>query len=199
MRHTLASAVALVTLTLLAPPLFALPSADDLKASIESRATEMDKYRELLESDNQAMRLTALDALLAEDDLMLRQFAYRTAFESDDQTMRAVALKRRIGDMKTLVINVETGENPTEKEKKTLTAWGGIYAFEIESFDEKTGTFETTDYSYKGKGQVTGTTLSFAHQFCNGSFALGDGAVLTGTLGCRGKWEGRFTGNVPLN
>jgi hypothetical protein len=113
--------------------------------------------------------------------------------------MRAVALKRRIGDMKTLVINVETGENPTEKEKKTLTAWGGIYAFEIESFDEKTGTFESSGFEHKGTGQVTGTTLSFAHRFCNGTFSLGDNAVLTGTLGCGGNWVGQFKGKLTLN
>jgi hypothetical protein len=67
----------------------------------------MDKYRALLESDNQTLRLAALDALRAEDDLALRQFAYRTAFASDDQTLCAVALKRRIGDMKTLDSTVE--------------------------------------------------------------------------------------------
>jgi hypothetical protein len=197
MRHTLSTSLAL--LAVLAPPVLALPSADELKASIETRATEMDKYRELLESDNQALRLSALDALLAEDDVALRQFAYRTAFQSDDQTLRAVALKRRIGDMKALVINVEAGDDATEKEKKVLSSWGGIYAFEIESFDEKTGTFESTDYDHKGKGQVTGTTLSFAHHYCSGTFSLGDGAVLTGTLGCRAKWEGRFTGKATLD
>jgi hypothetical protein len=195
MRHILTA----LLLVALAPPALALPSADDLKASIENRATEMDKYRALLESDNQAMRLTAINALLAEDDLMLRQFAYRTAFASNDQTMRAVALKRRIGDMKTLVIDVEASENPTAREKKTHTAWGGTYAFEIGSFDEKTGTFESTDYDHKGTGQVTGTTLSFAQRFCNGTFALGDGAILTGTLGCRAKWEGRFKGKLTLD
>ncbi len=67
----------------------------------------MDKYRALLESDNQALRLAALDALRAVDDLALRQFAYRTAFASDDQTLCAVALKRRIGDMMTLNSTVE--------------------------------------------------------------------------------------------
>lgn len=90
-----------------APSILALPSADELKESIETRATEMDKYRALLESDNQTLRLAALDALRAEDDLALRQFAYRTAFASDDQTLRAVAIKRRIGDMKTLDSTVE--------------------------------------------------------------------------------------------
>lgn len=46
---------------------------------------------------------------------------------------------------------------------------------------------------------MSGTTLSFAQHFCNGTFLLGDGAVLTGTLGCKEKWEGRFTGKVPLD
>ena len=101
--------------------------------------------------------------------------------------------------MKTLVIDVEANENATEKEKKTLTAWGGTYAFEVESFDEKTGTFESSGFEHKGTGQVTGTNLSFAHRFCNGTFALGDGAVLTGSLGCRGKWEGRYTGKATLD
>ncbi len=199
-KHTLTAATAtLVLLVALAPPTSALPSADDLKAGIENRAGEIEKYRVLLEGNDQALRLAALDALLAEDDLALRQFAYRTAFSGKDQTMRAIALKRKIGEMKTLVIDVSAGKNPTEKEKKVLASWGGTYAFEIQSFDAKTGTFATTDYSYNGKGQVTGTTLSFSHRFCNGTFSLGDGAVLTGTLGCKGKWEGRFSGKVTLD
>ncbi len=43
--------------------------------------------------------------------------------------MRAIALKRKIGEMKTLVIDVSAGKNPTEKEKKVLASWGGTYAF----------------------------------------------------------------------
>ncbi len=199
-KHTLTAATAtLVLLVALAPPTSALPSADDLKAGIENRAGEIEKYRVLLEGNDQALRLAALDALLAEDDLALRQFAYRTAFSGKDQTMRAIALKRKIGEMKTLVIDVGAGKNPTESEKKVLTSWGGTYAFEIQSFDDKTGTFVSNDYAHKGKGQVSGTTLSFAQSYCNGTFSLGDGAVLTGTLGCKGKWEGRFSGKVTLD
>lgn len=199
-RPTLTAATAtFVLLVALAPPASALPSADDLKSSIENRAGEIEKYRVLLESNDQALRLAALDALLAEDNLALRQFAYRTAFSGTDQTMRAIALKRKIGEMKTLVIDVSAGKNPTEGEKKVLTSWGGTYAFEIQSFDEKTGTFVSDDYDHKGKGQVSGTTLSFAQHYCNGTFLLGDGAVLTGTLGCKTKWEGRFTGKVTLD
>lgn len=199
-RPTLTATTAtFVLLVALAPPASALPSADDLKSSIENRAGEIEKYRALLESNDQALRLAALDALLAEDNLALRQFAYRTAFSGTDQTMRAIALKRKIGEMKTLVIDVSVGKNPTESEKKVLTSWGGTYAFEIQSFDDKTGTFVSNDYAHKGKGQVSGTTLSFAQNYCNGTFLLGDGAVLTGTLGCKEKWEGRFTGKVTLD
>ena len=200
MRKTLPLSLAtLVLFVALATPVTALPSADDLKASIDARATEIEKYRALLESNDRAMRLAAMDALLASDDLALRQFAYETAFASKDQSMRSIALKRKIGEMKTLVIDVETGKNPTEGEKKVLAAWGGTYAFEVKSFDEKTGTFESTDYNVQGKGQVSGTTLSFAHRYCKGIFSLGDGAVLTGILGCENRWEGRFTGKITLH
>jgi hypothetical protein len=199
MRYTLPAVTAsLVLFVALATPVPALPSADDLKASIDERAMDIIKYRVLLESNDQATRLAALDALLASDDLALRAFAYETAFASKDRSMRAIALKRKIGEMKTLVIDVEAGKTATDKEKKVMTAWGGTYAFELQSFDAKTGTFKTSDYDHNGEGQVTGTTLSFSHRFCNGTFSLGDGAVLTGTLGCKGKWEGRFTGKISL-
>ncbi len=192
------STATLVLFVALATPVLALESADDIKASIDARAMEIIKFRVLLESSDRATRLAALDALLASDDLALRQFAYETAFASNDQSMRAIALKRKIGEMKTLVIDVEAGKTATDKEKKVLAAWGGTYAFEIKSFDGKTGTFESTDYDHNGKGQVSGTTLSFAHRFCNGTFSLGDGAVLTGILGCENKWEGRFKGKISL-
>ncbi len=200
MRKTLPPSLAtLVLFVALATPVPALESADDLKASIDARAMEIKKFHVLLESNDQATRLAALDALLASDDLALRQFAYETAFASKDQSMRSIALKRKVGEMKNLVVDVGTGKNPTEKEKKVLASWGGTYAFEIKSFDEKTGTFESTDPNHNGKGQVSGTTLSFAQRYCNGTFSLGDGAVLTGILGCENKWEGRFTGKITLH
>lgn len=200
MRKTLPLSLAtLVLFVALATPVPALESADDLKASIDARAMEIKKFHVLLESNDQATRLAALDALLASDDLALEGDRTHGLVFARKGGLVGELPKRKVGEMKNLVVDVGTGKNPTEKEKKVLASWGGTYAFEIKSFDEKTGTFESTDYEHNGKGQVSGTTLSFAHRFCNGTFSLGDGAVLTGILGCESKWEGRFTGKITLH
>ena len=79
-----------------------------------------------------------------------------------------------------------------------LDEWGGIYTFNVKTFDEKTGQFATTGTYRNGTGQLNGTRVEFTQPYCNGTFKLGDGAVLEGELGCKGSWAGTFEGQIRL-
>jgi hypothetical protein len=176
----------------------AQPSADELKRNVQDRAQKIAEYRALLEDPDQAVRLSALDVMLKSDDTAMQALAYEAAFKSSDATMRAVALKNRIAGLSAIVVKVKLRDTPSEDEKKVNTKWGGTYAFDIKSFDEKTGTFKTSGHYKSGNGHVSGATVQFHQQYCDGSFQLTDGAVLQGSLGCRSRWEGQYKGSIDL-
>jgi hypothetical protein len=174
------------------------PSADELKRSIQERAHRIAEYRALLNDPDQSVRLAALDTMLKSDDIAMRELAYAVAFVSTDPTMRAVALKHRIAGMQTVVITIASRKDASQNEKRVRDAWGGSYAFDIGGFQEKTGRFNTSGANTEGKGQVVGTTLEFSRQYCRGTFQLGEGAMLHGTLGCLSPITGEYGGTINL-
>jgi hypothetical protein len=175
------------------------PSDEDLKRSVHERSQQIAEYRKLLDDSDQSVRLAALDVMLKSDDLAMRELAYRVGFSSTDQTMRAIALKHRISDLQTVVIKIELPKDASEIEKKTAAGWGDAYAFGIKVVDEKSGRFATSgSTATRGEGQVVGTTFDFSQKYCKGTFRLGDGAVLQGSIGCKQGWAGTYPGTIDL-
>jgi len=173
-------------------------SAEALKQQIQERSGKIQEFRALLNDPDQTVRLAALDVMLKSDDIAMRELAYGMGFNSADEAMRAVALKNKFADQKIISIKIADVSSPSDSQKKALDAWGGTYSFDIKSFDEKTGQFATSGNYRKGTGQLNGTRIEFSQPYCNGAFTLGDGAVLTGELGCTGNWSGKFEGNINL-
>jgi len=169
-----------------------------LKQQIQERSGTIKEFRALLNDPDQTVRLAALDVMLKSDDIAMRELAYGMGFNSADAAMRAVCLKNKFADQKIISIKITDIASPSDSQKKALGDWGGIYAFDVKTFDEKTGQFTTTGGYRKGTGQLNGTRMEFSQPYCNGSFQLGDGAVLTGELGCKGSWSGKFEGQISL-
>ncbi len=179
---------------------FAETSAEQLKQRIQARSQRIAEFRALLNDPDQTVRLAALDEMLGSDDVAMRELAFGVCFNSADQAMRAICLRRKFADLGT--INVEfpgtAGQEWSASQLKVLQEWGGTYTFSVTGFDPKTGRFKTIGTYRNGKGQLSGTRLTFKHPYCAGSFALGDGAVLEGELGCTSSWAGTFKGVIRL-
>lgn len=173
-------------------------TAEALKQQIQERSGKIQEFRALLNDPDQTVRLAALDVMLKSDDIAMRELAYGMGFNSADEAMRAVCLKNKFADQKLISIKIADISSPSDKQKKALDDWGGIYAFEVKTFDEKTGQFTSAGHYRNGTGQLNGTRLEFSQPHCNGSFQLIDGAVLAGELGCRGGWSGKFEGQIGL-
>jgi hypothetical protein len=173
-------------------------SVQELKQQIQERSTRIKEFRALLNDPDQTTRLAALDVMLKSDDSVMREVAYQMGFSSADETMRAVTLKNRIAALKTIIVKIENRDSASENEKKTIAKWGGAYTFDMKTFDEQTGHFETTGRYVSGSGQVVGTAFEFAQPYCKGTFRLGDGPVLEGELGCKKDWAGTFKGSIHL-
>lgn len=173
-------------------------SVEELKQQIQDRSTRIKEFRALLNDPDQTTRLAALDVMLKSNDSVMREVAYQMGFSSAEETMRAVTLKNRIAGMKTIIIKLEDQGSASEQEKKTIAKWGGAYTFDMKTFDEKTGQFETTGSYKSGSGQLVGTAFEFAQPYCKGTFRLGEGPVLDGELGCNRDWSGTFKGSIHL-
>jgi hypothetical protein len=173
-------------------------TAEALKQQIQQRSGKIQEFRALLNDPDQTVRLAALDVMLKSDDIAMRELAYGMGFNSADQAMRAVCLKNKFADQKMISIMITDISSPSDSEKKALDAWGGIYSFDVKSFDEKTGQFTSAGTYRKGTGQLNGTRMEFSQPYCNGAFTLGDGAVMTGELGCTASWSGKFAGKINL-
>jgi hypothetical protein len=173
-------------------------TAEALKQQIQERSGKIQEFRALLNDPDQTVRLAALDVMLKSDDIAMRELAYGMGFNSADEAMRAVCLKNKFADQKMISVKIADIASPSDSQKKALDAWGGIYTFNVKTFDEKTGQFTTTGSYRKGDGQLNGTRMEFSQNYCNGTFQLGDGAVLAGELGCTGGWSGKFEGQINL-
>ena len=173
-------------------------SAEALKRQIQERSAKIKEFRALLNDPDQTVRLAALDVMLKSEDLAMRELAYGVGFSSADDAMRAVCLRNKLADLTTVAIKIADISSATDQQKKALTDWGGVYTFELKSYDEKSGQFATAGSYKKGKGQVTGTGIEFAQNYCTGSFTLGEGAELVGELGCKGGWGGTYPGSIRL-
>lgn len=173
-------------------------TAEALKQQIQERSGKIKEFRALLNDPDQTVRLAALDVMLKSDDIAMRELAYGMGFSSADEAMRAVCLKNKFADQKMISVKIADISSPSDTQKKALDAWGGIYSFNVDEFDEKTGQFTTSGHYRKGTGQLNGTRMEFSQNYCNGAFTLGDGAVLTGELGCTGGWAGKFEGQISL-
>jgi len=173
-------------------------TAEALKQQIQERSGKIQEFRALLNDPDQTVRLAALDVMLKSDDIAMRELAYGMGFNSADEAMRAVCLKNKFADQKMISIKIADISSPGDTQKKALSEWGGIYTFNIKSFDEKTGQFTTTGHYRNGNGQLNGTRIEFSQPYCNGAFTLGDGAVMAGELGCTGGWNGTFEGKITL-
>lgn len=173
-------------------------SAEELKQQIHERSGKIKEFRALLNDPDQTVRLAALDVMLKSDDIAMRELAYGMGFNSADEAMRAVSLNNKFADQQMISVKMSEIASPSDTQKKALDAWGGIYTFDVKSFDEKTGQFMTSGSYRKGTGQVNGTRMEFSQPYCSGTFQLGDGAVLEGELGCTGNWAGSYTGQINL-
>lgn len=175
-------------------------SAEQLKQRIQARSQRIAEFRALLNDPDQTVRLAALDEMVGSDDVAMRELAFGVCFNSADEAMRAICLRRKFADLGT--INVEfsdpSGQKLADTQAKALQDWGNIYTFSVTEFDARTGRFKTAGTYRNGTGQLSGTRLTFSHPYCTGAFALGDGAVLEGELGCTGSWAGTFKGIVRL-
>ena len=173
-------------------------TAEALKQQIQERSGKIKEFRALLNDPDQTVRLASRDVMLKSDDIAMRELAYGMGFNSADEAMRAVCLKNKFADQKIISVKISEISSPSDSQKKALDAWGGVYTFDVKSFDEKTGQFTTAGSYRKGAGQLNGTRMEFSQNYCNGAFTLGDGAVLTGELGCIGGWSGKFEGQISL-
>ncbi|MCB1800124.1 MAG: hypothetical protein KDI82_00405 [Gammaproteobacteria bacterium] len=173
-------------------------SAEALLQKIQARADKIKEFRALLNNPDQTVRLAALDVMLKSSDVAMRELAYGVCFNSADQAMRGVCLINKMADLQTVAIRIDDIGDPTDSQKKALLEWGDNYVFTIENVDEKTGRFETKGSYRNGAGQIAGTGIEFAQNYCSGSFVLADGAELVGELGCRGGWAGTFPGRIRL-
>jgi len=173
-------------------------TAEALKQQIQERSGKIKEFRALLNDPDQTVRLAALDVMLKSDDIAMRELAYGMGFNSADEAMRAVSLKNKFADQQMISVKISGISSPSDTQKKALADWGGIYTFDVKTFDEKTGQFTTAGTYRKGTGQLNGTRIEFSHSYCNGAFLLGDGAVLAGELGCKGNWAGTYEGQISL-
>lgn len=173
-------------------------TAEALKQQIQERSGKIKEFRAMLNDPDQTVRLAALDVMLKSDDIAMRELAYGVGFNSADEAMRAVCLNNKFADQKLISVKIADISSPSDSQKKALDAWGGIYTFNVNTFDEKTGQFATAGSYRKGSGQINGTRMEFSQNYCNGTFKLGDGAVLEGELGCTGGWAGTFEGQIRL-
>lgn len=173
-------------------------TAEALKQQIQERSGKIKEFRAMLNDPDQTVRLAALDVMLKSDDIAMRELAYGVGFNSADETMRAICLSNKFADQKLISVKIADISNPSDSQKKALDEWGGIYTFDVSSYDEKTGQFKTSGSYRKGTGQINGTRMDVSQSYCNGTFKLGDGAVLEGELGCKGSWAGTFEGQIRL-
>jgi len=173
-------------------------TADALKQQIQERSEKINEFRALLNDPDQTVRLAALDVMLKSDDIAMRELAYGVGFNSADEAMRAVCLNNKIAGQQMISIKISEISSPSDTQKKALESWGGVYTFDLKSFDEKTGQFTTRGSYRNGTGQLNGTRIEFTQPLCSGAFKLTDGAVLEGELGCKSNWSGTFEGQIRL-
>ena len=173
-------------------------TAEALKQQIQERSGKIQEFRALLNDPDQTVRLAALDVMLKSDDIAMRELAYGMGFNSADEAMRAVSLKNKFADQQMISVKISAIASPSDSQKKALGDWGGIYSFNVKGFDDKTGQFTTAGSYRKGTGQLNGTRMEFSQNYCNGTFQLGDGAMLAGELGCTGGWAGTYAGQISL-
>ena len=157
----------------------------------------------MLNDPDQTVRLAALDVMLKDDDIAMRELAYGICFNSADQAMRSVCLKNRFADLKTVGFKIteieeSSDDKQREKQRKAVEDWGGVYSFQIAEFDEKTGQFTSKGTYKQGTGQITGVTVVLSQAYCKGTLTLVDGGVLEGKLGCTASWKGTYHGHINL-
>lgn len=167
---------------------------EDILRQAQERADQISKYRDLLSSPDQNLRVAALDVMLKSDDPAMREIAFNMAFVSADTAMRAIALRNKFLYMQTLNFSLELRENADEKEKTAIADYfANTYRLEIKKYDPNSGSIEFERSNQKG--QVSGTGMSFYDKSrkCSADMVLGDGAELEGTLICSSyKNEGSY-------
>ena len=77
-------------------------SADEMIARIQAQANELNRFRELLNSPDQSVRIAAFRAMADSDNADYRELAINTGLVSSDVTLQGLALAEAFKDLGTI-------------------------------------------------------------------------------------------------
>lgn len=158
-------------------------SVQEIMASVNKNADELQKLKELLNSPDSSIRLAAYKALLNSDDPVQQRLAIETGIMSADAIVQGLVVGKLVAKKKTIVFKLEPDEKTAKGGKDFSTRWGGLITAQVVDYKLDDGTFRLLMDGYGGDGQFSGATYSFRVGPYSGQFSVSD-VVLKGMFRC---------------
>jgi hypothetical protein len=103
--------------------------------------------------------------MLKSDDTVMRERAYSMGLNSADDTLRAISLRNKFNELKSMHVAFTLPDGASEKAKEKFAEFGGSWALNIKTYEEKNGRFTFTTSiggTYIKDGNISGLMLQFA-------------------------------------
>lgn len=153
-------------------------------AAIQARAAKIKEVKDLLNNPDASIRLAAMDAMFASDDLALREAAFYAGMNSADESLRSLAVRHRFAEKSVLSLEMVLPDEPSEEQKALYQYYGGSLKLEPNAFDLTTGQFSFQS-SYI-RASSSGLKLDFSVRYGTGSLTMNDELIFTGVYSHKG-------------
>ena len=181
-----------VYLIVMCSSVYAQSNAEILK-QIKGKSSELKEFRDLLNSPDASIRLSAFEAMYKSENQSLRQLALDEGINSQDAVLRALAFQELMSSLKTLSMTVNTDGMAPEVKKLVLAEIGDRYTINFLDFTRTGATlnFKTSDnISGYQNSNINGLRFNWETNERAGEATLKAGGLLSGFLRCSRKVKG---------
>jgi hypothetical protein len=157
-------------------------TAAELLEQARGKSRDYEELKAVLNGPDANMRLATFEVMVASGDPAMREVAIDVALAGTDTVLQALALQTLVLAQRAMVFSLELDTSQPEpiqaKARAVLEAIGDIYTRDITDTDPATGIFTMDKY----QGQVSGTQVSFTHNYDKGTLELVDETTLRGPV-----------------